>query len=441
MSAIKIKAKLTNLIEELSANPGSFLRNPTKDFTRKRKIDFSDTLSLLLAMEGKSTTNELLRYYRCSKDTPTASALRQQRDKIKPEAFECLFRKFSAACTGEGPLYNGYRLLAVDGSDLLFIADPSDPDSYYSGENGQKPYSILHLNALFDLRQKVYVDAIVQKSRLANEHRALCDMVDRSSIDKAILLADRNYESYNDLAHLQEKGWKFLIRVKDGNSGIVSALPLPKTEAFDCAFQLSLTRSRTNELKKRMKEDPSLKYIASSSPFDFLPSHAQKNEPCVIYNNLSFRVVRFHLTDSSFETVLTNLDASEYSPSMLKQLYAMRWGIETSFRDLKYTVGLASFHSKKVDHVLQEVFARLTMYNFSELITACAVIRSVPGKLACQANFSAAVHICREFFRGIVHPPDVEALIARFLSPVRPDRKRNRNLSSKGVISFLYRIA
>ena len=56
-------------------------------------------------------------------------------------------------------------------------------------------------------------------------------------------------------------GWKFLIRVKDGNSGIVSALPLPKTEAFDCAFQLSLTRSRTNELKKRMKEDPSLKYI------------------------------------------------------------------------------------------------------------------------------------------------------------------------------------
>ena len=100
MSAIQIKAKLTNLIEELSANPGSFLRNPTKDFTRKRKIDFSDTLSLLLAMEGKSTTNELLRYYRCSKDTPTASALRQQRDKIKPEAFECLFWKFSAACTG-----------------------------------------------------------------------------------------------------------------------------------------------------------------------------------------------------------------------------------------------------------------------------------------------------------------------------------------------------
>ena len=94
-----------------------------------------------------------------------------------------------------------------------------------------------------------------------------------------------------------------------------------------------------------------------------------------------------------------------------------------------------------MDHVLQEIFARLIMYNFSELITACAVIRSLHGNLACQANFSAAVHICREFFRGNVHPPDVEAVISRFLSSVRPDRKRNRNLSPKGVVSFLYRVA
>ena len=443
MSAIQIKETLVGLIKELSASPWLFLKTPTKDFTRNRKISFSDTLTLLLSMEGKSTTNELLCYYRCSKDTPTASALRQQRDKIMPEAFEFLFREFSAACTGKGkcPLYNGYRLLAVDGSDLLFAANPSDPDSYYSGENGQKPHNIFHLNALFDLRQKVYVDAIVQKSRLANEHQALCDMVDRSSIDKAILLADRNYESYNDLAHLQEKGWKFLIRVKDGKCGIVSGLPLPDKDSFDCSFHLSLTRKQTNEIKKRMKEDPSLKYIASSTPFDFLPSHSRKHDPFASYK-LFFRAVRFRLTDSSFETVLTNLDASEASPSMLKQLYALRWGIETSFRDLKYTVGLSSFHSKKVDHVLQEIFARLTMYNFSELITACAVIRSVPGRnLAYQANFSAAVHICREFFRGSVHPPDVEALISRFLSPVRPDRKRNRNLSPKGVVSFLYRVA
>jgi len=81
------------------------------------------------------------------------------------------------------------------------------------------------------------------------------------------------------------------------------------------------------------------------------------------------------------------------------------------------------------------------MYNFAERITACAVIRSGSKKYTYQVNFSAAVHICREFLRGNVHPPDVEALLARFISPVRPDRKRTRKLTSKGFISFLYRVA
>ena len=47
---------------------------------------------------------------------------------------------------------------------------------------------------------------------------------------------------------------------------------------------------------------------------------------------ISFRLVRFKFSDSSFETVLTNLD---FPPDELKHLYAIRRGIETSFRELK----------------------------------------------------------------------------------------------------------
>ena len=46
----------------------------------------------------------------------------------------------------------------------------------------------------------------------------------------------------------------------------------------------------------------------------------------------------------------------------------MRWGIETSFRNLKHTLGLLHLHAKKVEFVLQEIFAKLTMYNFCQLI-------------------------------------------------------------------------
>ncbi|MBQ4427594.1 MAG: transposase [Oscillospiraceae bacterium] len=158
----------------------------------------------------------------------------------------------------------------------------------------------------------------------------------------------------------------------------------------------------------------------------------------MLFYDLSFRIVRFKLSRDSYETVITNLD---YPPDELMRLYAMRWGIETSFRDLKYTIGLSAFHSKKVEHILQEIFARLTMYNFAERIIACVVIHRGNNKHAYQVIFSAAVHICREFLRGNVHPPDVEALPARFILPVRPDRKQTRKLAPKGFVGFLYRVA
>lgn len=152
---------------------------------------------------------------------------------------------------------------------------------------------------------------------------------------------------------------------------------------------------------------------------------------------ISFRVVRFKLSDSSFETVLTNLD---FPPDELKQLYAMRWGIETSFRELKYTIGLSHFHAKRPDFILQEIFARLTMYNFSELISMSVVIERSGNKYAYRANFSAAAHICRNFFLGRVAPTDLEALIPRFVSPVRPGRASPRHPTVKYPVSFLYRL-
>ena len=437
MKAKTIKRKLIKLIETMSASPQPFLRNPAKDFTRKRKLSFGDTVSFLLQMEGRSTSNEMLDFWKCSPVLPTASALRQQRNKIRPEAFESLFRRFTENCTDKNALHRGYRLLAIDGSDLLTATGPSDPDSYYPGINGQRSYNILHLNALYDLKQKVYVDVIVQKSRQANEHKALCDMVDRSSIDNVIVLADRGFESFNNLAHLQEKGWNFLIRVKNGAGGIASGLDLPDTNEFDMPVCLNLSNKQSNFMKALYKNRNHYRYIASNTTFDYLPSKNRKHDPVPIFT-LNFRIVRVELSDSSYETLLTNLD---FSMDELKSIYTLRWGIESSFRDLKYTVGLSSFHSKKVEHILQEIFARLTMYNFAELITQSVVIRQNNRLYLYQVIFSAAVHICRQIFRGNVSPPDAEALISRFISPVRPNRSSPRKLTPKGVVSFLYRVA
>ena len=55
----------------------------------------------------------------------------------------------------------------------LFAANPQDADSFYPGANGQKSYNLLHINAMYDLLQHIYVDAIIQKSRKTDESAAL----------------------------------------------------------------------------------------------------------------------------------------------------------------------------------------------------------------------------------------------------------------------------
>ena len=164
------------------------------------------------------------------------------------------------------------------------------------------------------------------------------------------------------------------------------------------------------------------------------------HDPAVFYR-LPFRIVRFKLADDLFETVVTNLDPLKFPPDELKRLYNMRWGIETSFRELKYTIGLLHFHAKKVEHICQEVFARLIMYNFTELVTSPVIIQKADTKYAYKANFSVAVHVCRQFFLGNVSPPNVEALIRRYVSPIRPGRSRPRKITTKHAVSFIYRVA
>ena len=122
---------------------------------------------------------------------------------------------------------------------------------------------------------------------------------------------------------------------------------------------------------------------------------------------MSFRVVRFKITDDTYETVITNLNREEFSPEELKKLYHMRWGIETSFRELKYALGLTSFHAKKVAYV---------MYNFCEMITLHVVVQQKPTKYGISAKNSLEmqmyIHLMlKHLFKRMYYPFMKTALI------------------------------
>jgi hypothetical protein len=128
----------------------------------------------------------------------------------------------------------------------------------------------------------------------------------------------------------------------------------------------------------------------------------------------------------------------------LKEIYRLRWGIETSFRELKHSIAMLHFHSKKVEHIQQEIYAKMDLYNFCEMITLNVVIKQDNNrKHNYQVNFTNAITICKRFYLYCKdkHPPDVEALICKYISPVREARNFPRNIKTQPNKSFLYRIA
>jgi len=225
-----------------------------------------------------------------------------------------------------------------------------------------------------------------------------------------------------------------IIRAKDRYSnGILSGLSLPDADEFDIDIELILTKSQTNQIKN----NPHLyKFVPKTSNFDFMDNNNK-------FYPIKFRILRFKISENSYESIITNLDRSSFSPDQIKHLYQLRWGIETSFRDLKYVIGLSCFHAKKVDSIKQEIFARLILYNFCEIITNNVVITKKHTKHLYQLNYTRAFRIYRHFLRYSqkIDPPNVESLIIKELLPVRPNRHNPRQVKPRRSATFLYRVS
>jgi len=112
---------------------------------------------------------------------------------------------------------------------------------------------------------------------------------------------------------------------------------LPDKDEFDTEIHLTLTRKQANEVKK----NPHLyKFLPNNSTFDYL--NFKENE----FYPISFRVIRLKLSDNSYETIVTNLSNEDFSTQKIKDIYRLCWGIETSFRELKYAIGINNLQTK-----------------------------------------------------------------------------------------------
>ena len=433
----RAKAHLWGDISKMSDDPGRFAKNPSADFTRIRKLGFENLMRFLISMQSDTTAHELLKFFDYDISTLSNSAFYQQRQKLLPTAFPYLLRQFNS----HFPLvlYKGkYNLVGCDGCEFNIDRNPYDPDTFHpSSGRSARGFNSMHTISLYDLLSKRYLDCVFQPGMKKNEFRAICDLVDRYSYSGCpIFIADRGFSSYNVFAHAIEKGSLFLIRTKDVN---VRRLLKLDTLPDDLDTDVNIILSRTQSTKKWSRPDfaDMYRYVSSEVQFDYIMPGSCDEYP------LSLRIVRFQVVEGIFENIITNLPPDDFRADEIKQLYHLRWGIETSFRDLKHTIGTINFHSKKPVYIEQEIWARLILFNFCAIITLHVVIVQNDTKHVYQVNFSMAIKICHHFIRLRKHNPplDVEALIGSYTLPIRFDRNFARQHRFQPPASFCYRFS
>ena len=96
----------------------------------------------------------------------------------------------------------------------------------------------------------------------------------------------------------------------------------------------------------------------------------------------------------------------------------------------------------KYDGILQEINARMILYNFCELVTSHTVVKTSKNtKHIYKINFAITVNICRAYLKHGGNETETMLLIQKYLTPVRYNRKYPIYLRPKRNRDFMHRVA
>lgn len=432
-----VRDSLNKCVNDLYEQREQYVKRPGHDFVRERILDFVTLIKLILSFGASSNQNELKDFFGSVRSTPNKSALTLQRDKLGKNAFPALFNLFRDRLWNIIPQkkFKNRLIRATDGTDVLLPKDTKNPFTYRHKKDSEG-FNLKHLNALFDPLNRLYTAFNFDTVEKKDERTALLDLLTSLIGKMVILLADRGYESYNLIAHCIESKIEFAVRAKElASNGILAGISylLPDKDEFDTTITLHLTYLQ----EKDKKGIPNIKVLSKSTKFDFLSND-------VPYYTLQLRIVCFTLSSGIKEYLLTNLPRDEFSLADMKELYNLRWGIELSFRELKYLVDMVHFHALKEEYIDQEVAAKLIMFNYSSAICNNVVVPNASKKESGlkydrKVNFALGVTDCKKYWLYRISVEELCMRLLRFLTPEKKGRKAPRKIRSQRARSFNYR--
>lgn len=370
-------------------------------FTRSRKLSFSNLIYFILQSVHKSIPINYSHFLDSfSSNAPSfvsKQAISKARQGISHEAFIELFRlsvnQFYSQSYELLHTWNGFHIYAVDGSTIQI---PESEENYrIFGGNPNKTDIVSPLasvSVLYDVMNDILVDVSLNSYRHNERDSAKAHINFMPDFSNSIIVFDRGYPSEDMFRFLNSKGILFLMRI-------------PKT------FKRAIFE----------KKDVTFTYPYS------------KNK-----ETLTLRSINFLLEDGSTEYLVTNLMPEQMPLENFSELYTLRWGVESKYRELKNRLEIECFNSMKPVSVQQEFFAAMYLSNLAAIIkreTDCVIAASFNNRHHYQSNRSYILNrikfniivllkssefICREIITRIME----EA--SRVLSIIRPDRKFGR---------------
>jgi len=287
-----------------------------KFFTRKSPLGFMRTVLLVLRMIKKSAKAELMDFfYQVDKGLfiPTRQALSQAREKISYLAFKDFFDKScELAVNGDEPrLFKGFKLFAVDGTSFI-VGEMAKLAKHFSESTTVLGKAMCRISAVVDVLNDCIVNAIVSPFSVGERALAIKQIGQLMSVTNALFLFDRGYWSPELVSSIIANGQKFLMR-------------LP-----------------SNVMKTIVKDANG--------------------------NVVKLRRYSFRLPSGETEFLLTNLTEDEMSGDEMAALYAMRWGVETKYLEIKDRLQIEQFSGASANIVLQDIYSTLYISNLVAFI-------------------------------------------------------------------------
>jgi hypothetical protein len=406
-------------------------RVKSKFFTRKRVLTFSIVLLLLLQKSVKSlqlVLNEffgrLSMYVPLTVLTVSNSAFSQARQKLSHTAFIELHHTAVVGtyyADDQYQTWEGFRLIAVDGSKIRLPDTPEIRKAFgtvsvknQSGiDLGEQPWALA--SVYYDLLNEIPLDAILAHGKAYEVDVAVTQL--RALQANDLLIGDMNYPSYRFLAELsvlrQTRGCHFLFRCSSG-----SFTPARELFASDKRDSLIVTLTVPRDKRREITR-------------------------LGLPHQIRLRFIRVVLDDGTVEVLVTSLvDERRYPTCLFKELYHLRWGVETLYDRLKNLLCLENFSGTTVEAVKQDFYATIFICGIEAILTedASTMLESKtprnrsPQQVNHMVSFNALKnHIIALFFSDEPVTDLCAKLTRLFLTNpvcVRPNRQVDRKKTS-----------